>query len=231
MSRIVLWRSSASVSVHSRYVLWGSTGHAKVLADIIGWNGGRVVALFDNDPEVVSSLEGVPLFRGTCGFQQWLAGQDSLEGIAAALAIGGMRGEDRQQLAQQLKSTGLSLPTLIHQTAAVSKLVRIGEGCQVLANAVVAAGVSMGSLCIVNNSANVDHDCQIGSGVHIAPGAVLCGCITVADYAMIGAGAVVLPWLRIGSDAVVGAGAVVTRDVPDGAVVIGNPAKIMRTSR
>ena len=87
MNRIVLWRSSASVSVHSHYILWGSTGHAKVLADIIGWNGGRVVALFDNDPEVVSSLEGVPLFRGTCGFQQWLAGQDSLRGLLLRLRL------------------------------------------------------------------------------------------------------------------------------------------------
>ena len=89
----------------------------------------------------------------------------------------------------------------------------------------------MGSVCIVNNSVNVDHECQFGSGVHIAPGAVLCGCVAVADNTMIGAGAVVLPRLRVGSGALVGAGAVVTRDVPDGAVVVGNPAKIIRFSR
>ena len=48
---------------------------------------------------------------------------------------------------------------------------------------------------------------------------------------MIGAGAVVLPNLRIGRDAVVGAGAVVTRDVPDNAVVYGNPARVQRYIR
>ena len=233
MTRIVSWRSLASVSVPKceRYILWGSAGYAKVLADIIRLNRGNVVALFDNDPEAVSCLANVPLYCGASGFQEWLDRQESLEGIGAVLAIGGARGEDRQQIAQQLRSTGLCLPSLIHPAAAVSESVKHGEGCQILANAVLAADVTMGNVCIVNNSANVDHECQFGSGVHIGPGAVLCGCVTVADNTMIGAGAVVLPRLRIGGGVVVGAGAVVTRDVPDRAVVIGNPAKIMRHSR
>jgi sugar O-acyltransferase (sialic acid O-acetyltransferase NeuD family) len=202
-----------------------------VLADIIAMNQARVVALVDNNRNIDSSLRGVPLYHGAPGLKKWLEGQETLEGICAALAIGGTKGKDRQQLAQLLQATGLPLPPIIHPSAAVSESVQLGEGCQILANAVVAADVSMGTVCIVNNSANVDHDCRLGSGVHIGPGAVLCGCITVADNAMIGAGAVVLPWLRIGTDAVVGAGAVVTRDVPDGAIVIGNPAKVMRRSR
>lgn len=215
---------------YEQYVLWGSAGHAKVLADIIELTGGKVVALFDNKMESISCLPGVPLFHGAAGFQEWLEGQICLDGIGAAVAIGGARGKDRQELAQQLRSSGLILPSIIHPTAAVSESAQLGQGCQILANAVVAPDVSMGSVCIINNSANVDHECKFGSGVHIAPGAVLCGCVIVADNAMIGAGAVVLPRLRIGSGALVGAGAVVTRNVPDGAVVLGNPARILRNS-
>lgn len=44
----------------------------------------------------------------------------------------------------------------------------------------------------------------------------------------IGAGAIVLGPVTVGDDAVIGAGAVVVDDVPDGAVVVGNPARVVR---
>jgi acetyltransferase-like isoleucine patch superfamily enzyme len=77
----------------------------------------------------------------------------------------------------------------------------------------------------VNTAASVDHDCIIGAGVHVMPGATVAGEVTVADAAAIGSNATVLPRLRIGKGAVVGAGAVVTRDVADGQVVVGCPAR------
>lgn len=214
------------MSKDGQYIIWGSAGHAKVLSDVIGLRGGRVVALFDNDPAIVSSLPGVPLFYGIAGFREWAEGQESLDGISAAIAIGGARGRDRQELAELWHTAGLLLPCLIHPSAVVSESSIMGKGCHVLAQAVVAADVTMGGFCIVNNSATVDHECRLGSGVHVAPGAVLCGCVTVKDNSMIGAGAVVLPRLTIGTNVLVGAGAVVTHDVPDGVVVAGNPARI-----
>lgn len=55
--------------------------------------------------------------------------------------------------------------------------------------------------------------------------------IRVNDGASIGAGAVVLPGVNIGKNAIVGAGSVVTKDVPENAIVAGNPARIMRYLR
>ena len=210
------------------FVLWGSSGHAKVLADLIFIKRYKIIALFDNDLNAITCLPNVPLYYGATGLKEWIRGQDSITDIFAAIAIGGSRGKDRATLGNQLQLAGLNLATLIHPTASIAQTVKIGTGCQILANAVVAADSTMGDACIVNNSANIDHECQLGHGVHIAPGAVLCGCISVSDNAMIGAGAVILPRLRIGRNAIIGAGAVVTKDVPDGVTVFGNPAKIYR---
>jgi acetyltransferase-like isoleucine patch superfamily enzyme len=80
----------------------------------------------------------------------------------------------------------------------------------------------------VNHKASVDHECQIGLGVHLAPSATLCGLVSVGDGAMVGTNATVLPRIQIGRGATIGGGAVVTKDVPDYAVVVGNPARIIR---
>ncbi len=69
---------------------------------------------------------------------------------------------------------------------------------------------------------------MVGDGAHIAPGARLAGEVVVETCAFVGTGAIILPRLRIGQGAVIGAGAVVTRDVPDNAVVVGNPARNIR---
>ena len=208
-----------------RYAIWGSAGHAKVLASLVRAIGGRVVATFDNDP-AAQALAGVPLHVGESGFEKWAAATADRAAIRGLVAIGGQRGADRLRLQRLLESRGLQLAPLVHPDASVCDSARLGAGTQVLARAVVAADAVLGAACIVNHAASVDHECAIGDGVHVAPGATLCGLVTVGARAMIGAGAVVLPRLSIGDDAIVGAGAVVTRDVPAGAVVWGNPARI-----
>jgi sugar O-acyltransferase (sialic acid O-acetyltransferase NeuD family) len=209
----------------AHYALWGSAGHAKVLAGLIALRSGRVVATFDNDERAIA-LHGVPLFLGEAGFDRWAAGAESIGEVRGLVAIGGHRGRDRLVLQSLLLRRGLRVEAVVHPDASVDAAARLGAGTQVLAQAVVAADAVLGDACIVNHKAAVDHECRIGHGVHLAPGATLCGLVTVDDGAMIGAGAVVLPRLRIGADALVGAGAVVTRDVPAGAVVAGNPARI-----
>ena len=53
--------------------------------------------------------------------------------------------------------------------------------------------------------------------------------MVIADDAWLGTNAVILPGVRVGNGAVVGAGAVVTKDVPANAIVVGNPARLLRT--
>ena len=209
-----------------RYVLWGSAGHAKVLASLIALRGGQVVALFDNR-EVPPALDGVDLHIGEAGFNRWADSAEALNAVIGLAAVGGARGRDRMAIQALFHRRGLRLDTLIHPDASVCATAIIGRGTQVLAQAVVAAEAHIGEACIINHRGVVDHECELGDGVHIAPGATLCGCVRLGDNVMVGAGAVVLPRLSIGADSVIGAGAVVTRNIPAGVTVVGNPGRVV----
>jgi len=209
----------------SNYVIWGSSGHAKVLASLVNLYNGQVIALFDNNSKMSSILPGVPLFIGEAGFTNWACGANNPKKIAGLVAIGGRKGCDRMAIQAMFQSYGLLLPNLIHPGATVCSTAQLENGTQILAQAVVAAECQLGAGCIVNHGASIDHECKLSQGVHVAPGATICGCVKIGRNTMIGAGAVVLPRITIGAEAMVGAGAVVTRDVPAGSVVIGNPAR------
>ncbi|WP_243745925.1 NeuD/PglB/VioB family sugar acetyltransferase [Tahibacter aquaticus] len=173
-----------------------------------------------------SPFAGVPVLVGEDGLQRWLAARSGVEGLHAAVAIGGARGRDRLARMDQLASLGFSLLGAIHARAFLAADAHCGEACQVLAMAAVCSHVSLGRGVIVNTAASVDHDCEIADGAHIGPGAVLAGEVRIGECAFVGAGAIVLPGRQIGADAVVGAGAVVTRDVAPRSVVIGSPARL-----
>ncbi len=120
-------------------------------------------------------------------------------------------------------------PTFVHKSVTQYPSVRIGPGSVVLPQAVLDADARIGKHCIINNHATISHNARIGDFVHVAIQASLAGGVTVGEGSLIGAGSVILPGITIGKWATVGAGAVVTKDVPDYAVVYGNPATVIRT--
>lgn len=207
------------------YVIWGSAGHAKVLADLITLNHGCVAALIDRSSEVTSVARDVPLLIGTRGFSDWQDKRWDGGELFGLVAIGGALGRDRLEIQEFFRTRGVRVEPVVHPDASVCATALLGAGTQVLAQANVSSDARIGEACIINHNASVDHECHLGNGIHLAPGSTLCGCIEVGDNVLIGASAVVLPRVTIGEDAVVGAGAVVTRDVPAGGVVVGSPAR------
>lgn len=211
-----------------KFILWGAKGHALVLAEIVQEQGGKIIALFDSSAATNTVLPGVEIHRGLAAYDAWLLKQENVQSISAIAAIGGARGRDRREFLEVFRRSGFKTPTLIHSSAVVSRSAYIGENSHILAGAVIAPMVELGEACIVNTNASVDHECLLAAGVHVAPGATLCGCVWVGENTLIGAGSVVLPRIRIGSNVVIGAGSVVTRDIPDGVMAFGNPAKIIK---
>ena len=164
----------------------GAGTHAKSLLEALRSTGEfEVVALVDDDPaRVGTKLLGYPV-RGPEALAELQDG-----GVADAFAgIGGVvSSEARKAAFSRLLEDGFRLPAIVHATASVSRFARLGNGCQVLARTVINADAELGENAIVNTAAVVEHDCRIGSHVHVGPGALLGGLVTVQDDAQIGIG-------------------------------------------
>jgi sugar O-acyltransferase (sialic acid O-acetyltransferase NeuD family) len=204
--------------------LWGGTGQAKVVRPIIDHYGSRVVAVFDDTPNLPSPFDDIPIYRGWDEFLQWIPHQDKSR-LCFVVTIGNPHGSVRLTFHDRFIQMGLQPGTVVHPSAYVAHNAVIGSGAQIMAGAIIGAESRIGKECIINTKASIDHENVLEDGVEIAPGATLCGLVRVGVNAWVGAGATVLPRITIGHNAIVGAGAVVTEDVPDGTTVVGIPAK------
>jgi UDP-perosamine 4-acetyltransferase len=133
----------------------------------------------------------------------------------------------RSQVFRRFRKKGYRFVSVVHPSAIVARDIRMGEGVQIMAAAVLQPGTRIGANSIINTGAVVDHDCNIRAHVHVGPRAVLSGQAHVAVGVHIGTGASIIQSVRIGNWSVVGAGAVVIRNVPDRVTVVGVPAKAL----
>lgn len=131
----------------------------------------------------------------------------------------------RERIVTALVGKVAGFASVVHAGAWVSPTAVVDEGAVVLAGATVNSGARIGPHVVVNSGATVEHDVDLGAFAHIAPGATLGGGASVGASAHVGLGACVRDHVRVGSRALVAMGAVVVRDVPDGALVKGVPAR------
>ena len=190
--------------------LYGAGGHCKVVMDILEANNLNTLRVHDDNPKSDSFL-GVPLSLPSGSYDK------------AIVTIGDC--QIRKKIVERIKVDHYI--NIVHPFSCVSKNAILGEGSVVMQGGIIQSGSKIGKHCIINTKASVDHDCNIGDFVHVASGATLCGEVEVGECSWIGAGAVVKQCIKIGRNCMIGAGAVIIRDVPDDAVVVGNPGRII----
>ena len=207
-------------------IIWGASGHAMVVADVVRLQGLYTIAGFlDN---IYPERKG----QAFCG-SSVLGGEEQLERLQSQgiyhILLGFGNCQMRLEMSRHLLSRGFSLPVAVHPKAVVAGDVILGPGTVVAAGAVINPATRIGCSVIVNTSASVDHECVVGDAAHIGPGAHLAGQVVVGEAAQIGIGASLIQRTTIGSGSIIGAGAVVLEDIPARVVAYGVPAKVKRS--
>lgn len=202
-------------------IVIGAGGHGKVVISLLKKLSHSLLGYVD------------PLERGTVLGVQRLGDDGVLPGLLeqypgchAAIGVGKVEAVSRRgyRLLARLETMGFVLPPVVSPKAVVNEEVVLGAGTMVFDGVIVNSGAVIGRGCILNTHCTVEHDCGVGHNVHIAPGAVLSGGVTIGDHCMVGAGATVIQGIRVAADCMIGAGAVVVRNLEEPGVYVGNPA-------
>ena len=198
--------------------LIGGGGHALVIAETLWLSRDRVAGFFDDDENA-----RVPGCLRLGRIEDALRAQSHAPHI---FAIGDL--SLRAELIQVFNC--MLTTTVIHPTATIARFTNMHAGAFVGAGAVVNCRAEVDAHAIVNTRAVIEHDCKLASNVHVGPGAILGGGVQVGSNSLIGINASVRPNIVIGRHCTIGAGAAVVKDVADGEVVVGVPARPIRHS-
>lgn len=149
-----------------------------------------------------------------------------LRGYPVVAAVGAPR---LKQNLLQLWPGGI-YARVIAEAATVANDAEIGEGSIIAPGARIMADVKIGVHTLINTNSVISHESHVGDYCTISPGTNIGGRCVLGNGAFIGIGATLLDGVTIGRGAVVGAGAVVRHDVAPFDVVVGVPARQLRTN-
>ena len=204
----------------------GSSGHAKVVIDIIEKQGlFRIAGLIDR-----FKPKGERVFQytvlGAEGDIPQLAASLNISGAIVAIGDNWVRSEVVSTIKQIMPD--LKFVPAIHPSSQIGRGVSIGAGTAVMAGVVINSDTVIGEHCIINTHASIDHDNVIGNFVTIAPNAATGGNVRINDYSVLSLGANVIHGIKIGEHTVIGAGATVLKDIPPYVIAFGTPARVQR---
>ena len=209
----------------SSILLIGSGGHAKVVMDtLLAESRFRIVGIVDDF--LVKGTEVLGLTVLGC-----IADIPQLDIQAGVIAVGDNWA--RKTIYEKIINLrpDFAFPSVIHPNAYLGRGVSVEAGAVVLAGSVTNTEAVIGRCSIVNTKASVDHDCRLAEFSSVGPGAVLAGAVVLGTCSAVGLGACVRERTTIGDYSIVGMGSAVVADVASNVVVLGVPARVIRSRR
>lgn len=206
-------------------VVIGSSGHAKVVLDILQLEEKfNVVGLLDRFRPVGAQALGYTILGSEEDLPQ-LIGAHALGGALIAIGDNFVRSAVAARINQLCPD--LRFVTAVHPRAIIASDVAIGEGTVVMAGAAVNPGCQIGRFCILNTHCSLDHDSALGDFASLAPGTTTGGSCRIGVCTAIGIGATLRHGISVGEHSVIGAGALVLTPLGDFVLAYGAPAKVI----
>ncbi|GAB6081142.1 GDP-perosamine N-acetyltransferase [Desulfuromonas carbonis] len=164
-------------------------------------------------------------------YEKFFAEPASSKSVTVAIA----NSRVRQNIFGKLAEDGIGLLDVKASNVVVMDQVTLGNGAILSPFVTLTSNIRIGTGFQANIYSYVGHDCVIGDFVTFAPSVKCNGNIEIGDHAYIGTGAIIKQGrpdkpMKIGAGAIVGMGAVVTKNVPPGETVVGNPARPLSRS-
>jgi len=195
-------------------LLYGASGHAKVICSIYESNNISVDSIFDDNPNL-KTLNSYAVIGS------YLPNYKKDLNLMISIGDNAIRKKISKIILHKFSIAK-------HISALIDSSVIIGEGSTIFHNSTIQRDSVIGKHSIINTNASIDHECIIDDFVHISPSSTLCGNVKVGEGTHIGANATIIPNIIIGKWCVIGAGAVVTKNIPDYSLVVGVPGKIIK---
>jgi sugar O-acyltransferase (sialic acid O-acetyltransferase NeuD family) len=213
------------MTMKNKIVVIGSSGHAKVVLDIIEREGQyHIAGLIDTYKPAGEAFFGYEILGAEETLVKLVSNGDVYGGI---IAIGD--NWIRHLAAEKIRSLlpGFKFVSAIHPSASLARGATVGDGSVLMAGAIVNSDSRVGNFCILNTNASLDHDSVMEDFSSLAPNATTGGNVAIGGFSAISMGANIIHGLKIGKHSVVGAGAVVLDDLQDYCVAYGIPARVI----
>ena len=162
-------------------------------------------------------------------YEEHLFPGDLLERLGKfSVLIGTDNIKTRYKVIERIKTFNLTLANIIHPSLIMAPSANMGTGNLILPGVIIGSGATIGDHVILNSGVSIDHDANIQDNVIITPGVHFAGSVTVGKGSFIGIGVNCINDITIGQNCIIAAGSVITKDIPDGVLAAGVPAKVIR---
>lgn len=117
---------------------------------------------------------------------------------------------------------------VIHKSSFVANNAVIEPGVSIMSNCYIGSKAKLGSCTLVMSNSLIGHNTTVGKLCHFSVGSITSSYVNIGDVSDVTLGARVLEKRNIGNFAVAGAGSLVTKDIPEGEIHVGSPAKFFK---